>query len=116
MSCIFKRLSSAESVLSMIFNCPWLDNDKNGLFIDKFLIVTKPLEILELAFREIKLNPPRLLNFNKEKLIQSKEKYLKSLEHPQYRKDYDDIILDEFKNTLIKSFEESLNIKVDTIN
>ena len=42
----------------MIFNCPWLENDKNGFTRENFFIVRKPLEILEFAFRELKLNPP----------------------------------------------------------
>ena len=67
-------------------------------------------EILRIKNEELKIV---------DKKINDIEKNIKNLSSDEYIKDLRKNIkkeLDEFRNTLIKSFEESLNIKVDTIN
>ena len=67
-------------------------------------------EILRIKNEELKIVDKKINDIEKNIKNLSSDEYIKYL-RKNIKKE-----LDEFRNTLIKSFEESLNIKVDTIN
>ena len=67
-------------------------------------------EILKIKNEELKIVDNKIKDIEKNIKNLSSDEYIKDL-RKNIKKE-----LDEFRNTLIKSFEESLNIKVDTIN
>ena len=92
---------------------------------DYLLEFEKPLLKIESRIESLKKSVDEILRIKNEELkivdkkINDIEKNIKNLSSDEYIKNLRKNIkkeLDEFRNTLIKSFEESLNIKVDTIN
>ncbi|HIF49562.1 MAG TPA: hypothetical protein EYQ68_06700 [Cytophagales bacterium] len=67
-------------------------------------------EILKIKNEELKIVDNKIKDIEKNIKNLSSDEYIKDL-RKNIKKE-----LDEFRSTLIKSFEESLNIKVDTIN
>ena len=67
-------------------------------------------EILKIKNEELKIVDKKIKDIEKNIKNLSSDEHIKNLKK-NIKKE-----LDEFRNTLIKSFEERLNIKVDTIN
>jgi gas vesicle protein len=67
-------------------------------------------EILKIKNEELKIADNKIKDIEKNIKNLSSDEYIKNLKK-NIKKE-----LDEFRTTLIKSFEETLNIKVDTIN